>query len=318
MRRAVALVLMALGVTFIVAAPLLRFYALPALLKTPINQFAQSFAPGTGTVFNPAKLAEEHDVDMMAHRTLRGDVASSGKNVGVWDESLLLEKSDGSLINASTDRVAWDRKTAEAVNCCRENVDGQPVRHVGLSYKFPFHAKKKTYLFFDTTAKQAYPMAYKSTEKLQGLTVYKYVQPIAPVQIGVQEVPGSLVGEPAKPSVMAPRVYRNVRTVWVEPLSGVIVKGQEQQYQALRNSAGQDAVTLINVTLTFDQRTQKSQAKLAKDARSQAALLGTWMPLALLVLGLILIVVAVLLLRSAATRVPPSPGQHAATPARAP
>jgi Porin PorA len=295
MRRGVGIVLVGLGVFFVALALLLRFYVVPSLLVTPIDQFAESFAPGTGTVFNPATLVEEDNVDMVAHRTLRGDVAASSDDVGVWDESLLLEKTDGSLINASTDRVAWDRKTGEAVHCCGEAVDGVPTRHEGLSYKFPFGTEKKTYQFFDTTAKKAYPMTYKGSEQIQGLTVYRFEQPVGPVQIGESEVPGSLVGESA-PSVTVPRFYDNLRTVWVEPVTGVIVKGQEVQHQVFRDAAGADAVTLVDVTLTFNEKTQKQQADLAKDGRSKKALLGTWAPLALILLGVILLVVGLVIL----------------------
>ena len=72
MRRGVGIVLVGLGVFFVALALLLRFYVVPSLLVTPIDQFAESFAPGTGTVFNPATLVEEDNVDMVAHRTLRG------------------------------------------------------------------------------------------------------------------------------------------------------------------------------------------------------------------------------------------------------
>lgn len=303
MRRSVGLVLMFLGVLCFTFALLLRFYVTPSLLVTPIDQFAESFAPGTGTVFNPNTLLEEQNVDMVAHRTLRGDVAASSDDVGVWDESLLLEKSDGSLINASTDRVAWDRKTGEAVNCCGEAVDGQPTKHKGLSYKFPFHAKKQTYLFFDTNARKAYPMRYQASETIQGLTVYRYEQKIPPVQIGTVEVPGALVGEDSD-SVQAPRFYDNTRRVWVEPLSGVIVKGQEEQHQVLRDSSGADKVTLIDVTLTFNEKTQKQQADLAKDARKKYDLAGIWGPVALGILGVLLIALSIVPLRSGS----PPPG----------
>jgi hypothetical protein len=288
MRRSVGLVLLALGSAFVVLALSLRFYVMPSLLVTPIDQFAESFAPGTGTVFNPGTLKEETNVDLVAHRTLRGDVAASSDKVGVWDESVLLEKADGSLVDASTDRVAWDRKTGEAVNCCDEAVDGKPTKHKGLSYKFPFHAKKTTYQFFDVTAKKAYPMSYKGSEKIQGLTVYRFEQPVAPIQIGTQEVPGDLIGEQGA-TVQAARFYNNFRTVWVEPLTGVIVKGQEKQHQVFRNSAGEDKVTLVDVTLTFNTATQTQQAKLAKDGRKSANIVGLWAPLGLGIAGLVMI-----------------------------
>src|SRR4051794_15518577 len=214
---------------------------------------------------------------------------------GDWSSDVCSSDLDGSLINASTDRVAWDRKTGEAVHCCGEAVDGVPTRHTGLSYKFPFGTEKKTYQFFDTTAKKAYPMTYKGSEQLQGLTVYRFEQPVGPVQIAESEVPGNLVGETA-PSVTVPRFYDNLRTVWVEPVTGVIVKGQEKQHQVFRDAAGADAVTLVDVTLTFNEKTQRQQADLAKDARSQKAVIGTWAPLALILLGVILLVVGLVLL----------------------
>lgn len=288
MRRSVGLVLLAVGTAFLALALSLRFYVMPSLLVTPIDQFAESFAPGTGTVFNPATLTEETKVDMVAHRTLRGDVAASSDNVGVWDESLLLEKADGSLVNAATDRVAWDRKTGEAVNCCAEAVDGKPVKHKGLSYKFPFHTKKQTYQFFDVTARKAYPIAYQGSEKILGLTVYRFSQHIAPIQTGTSDVPGDLIGEQGA-TVQAAQFYENTRTVWVEPVTGVIVKGQEKLHQTFRDSAGEDKVTLADVTLTFDAKTQKLQADLAKDGRSKAALVGLWGPLLLCIVGLIMI-----------------------------
>ncbi len=45
--------------------------------------------------------------------------------------------------------------------------------------------------------------------------------------------------------------------MWVEPVTGVIVKGQEEQHQVFRDAAGADAVTLVDVTLTFNEKTQK-------------------------------------------------------------
>ena len=68
-------------------------------------------------------------------------------------------------------------------------MDGKAVKHKGLSYKFPFHTKKQTYQFFDVTAKKAYPMTYKGSEKILGLTVYRFEQPIAPIQTGTSKVP---------------------------------------------------------------------------------------------------------------------------------
>ena len=88
---------------------------------------------------------------------------------------------------------------------------------------------------------------------MQGLTTYKFIQLIPAMQIQTQEVPGSLVGETA-PSVQAPVFYTDTRTVWVEPKTGVIVKGSEQNLTTLRDSSGQDKATILQYDLTFDKR----------------------------------------------------------------
>src|SRR6185369_11119740 len=106
MRRVSTYLLAGLAVFFLAMSVLLRFYVVPGLLVTPLDQFAESFAPGTGTVFDPATLTERTDVDMVAHRTLRGDVAASTKDRGVWDESVVLSDSSGKMLNTTTDRVA--------------------------------------------------------------------------------------------------------------------------------------------------------------------------------------------------------------------
>jgi hypothetical protein len=167
-----------------------------------------------------------------------------------------------------------------------------------VSYKFPFFTEKKAYQFWDVNSRKAYPARYVSEEKIQGLTTYKFIQEIPTQQLRTQEVPGSLVGENT-PSFQAPVMYSNVRTVWVEPRTGVIVKGTEQTRTTLRNSAGEDKVIVLDATLTFNEETQRSQANLAKDGITSINLVKWIIPLAALVLGVAFAAVGVLLLRAA-------------------
>jgi hypothetical protein len=248
---------------------------------------------------------------MVATRTLRGDVPASSEDTGVWDVYVAVETGTGTLLRESQDRVAFDRKTAESVNCCGEAVDGVAARHAGVSYKFPFDTKKQDYQFWDVNSKAAYPAKFVAEEQVQGLTVYKFVQQIAPIQIRTAEVPGSLVGE-STTLFDAPVFYSNTRTVWVEPKSGVIVKGSEQTGSTLRNSTGQDKITVLQADFTFDDDTQRNQAELARDAIGKIDLIRLWLPLAALLLGLILLAAAVLMLRGA------GPRQQAVEPAGEP
>lgn len=316
MRRVWGSVLLGLGMFLVVAAVMLRFYVFNQLLITPKDQYAQTVAPGTGTYFDAGQLRETTS-NLVARRTLKGDVAGSNDKIGVWDVSLVIETGDGTFVRAILDRVAFDRRTAQSVHCCGEAVDSAPVQHDGVSYKFPFNTGKGTYQFWDVTSAAGYPARFQGEEKIQGLNTYKFIQEIPGHQIQTQEVPGSLVGE-TSPTFQAPVWYTNVRTVWVEPTTGVIVKGTEQTKTTLRDSAGQDKVVVLEATFTFDEPTQKAQADLAKDNLNRVRLVKWIMPLVGLVVGLGLIALGALMLRRADRAAQPPPPAPADAPVKEP
>jgi hypothetical protein len=297
MRRFLGPVLLGAGVFLLVLGALLKFFVADRVIVTPIDQYAQTVSPGPGSYLDPAAL-QERSADLVAVRTLKADVAASDKNTAVWDVSVVLSTGDGTFVRATVDRVATDRRSAEAVNCCGEAVDSVPTRHTGVSYKFPFGTEKRDYAFWDPISKTAPPAKYVSEETVQGLTTYKFIQLIPAMQIQTQEVPGSLVGETA-PSVQAPVFYTDTRTVWVEPKTGVIVKGSEQNKTTLRDSSGQDKATVLQYDLTFDNASQRSQAQLARDNIGKIDLVTIWLPLIGLVVGVLLIVLGLLFMRAA-------------------
>jgi hypothetical protein len=308
MRRFLGPVLLGVGVFLVVLGGLLKFYVADRVILTPIDQYAQTTSPGPGSYLDPGTL-QVRSSDLVAVRTLRGDVAASNKDTAVWDVSVVLSTGDGQLVRATVDRVATDRRTAEAVNCCGEAVDSVPTRHSGVSYKFPFDTQKRDYQFWDSNAKRAVPARYVSEETVQGLTTYKFMSRIPATQIQTQEVPGSLVGE-STPSVQAPVFYADTRTVWVEPKTGVIVKGSEQNLTTLRDSAGQDKTVVLQFDLTFNEDTQRSQAQLARDNIGKIDLVTTWLPLIGLLVGIVLIIAGLIIMVSADR----AGGRHAAQP----
>ena len=299
MKRVIGPVVLGLGVFLVVCAALVRFYAVPSLVRIPLDQNVTSVSEATGaTYLDLTTLSIKTGQHIRATREIRGDVDASSANRVVFDEFLRVENvADDALVSGNTDRVAMDRRTAEAVNCCGEAVDSKPTPHSGLSYTFPIGTDRTTYRFFDTTAGKAFPIAYKGTEKVGGLTVYRFEQTISEEPMGSQTVPGSLVGSPAELSVQADQLYSNVRTVWVEPTTGSIVKGQEQQKRVLRTPQGADT-TVLDATVAFTPKTVDESVARAKDSIAKARLLSVVLPLAALVLGVVLIVVGAVLIRS--------------------
>ncbi len=128
------------------------------------------------------------------------------------------------------------------------------IQHVGLSYTFPIDTEKKSYPFFDTVVGKAYPMNYRGTEKLNGLDVYRFEQTVPESDIKIQD--------------LLPGKYSNVRVVWVEPTTGVIIKGSEQ----IKETFATGGQTAFSGTLVFNDASVKSQADYAKNQLAEGAL----------------------------------------------
>jgi hypothetical protein len=273
-----------------------RFYAYPRLKKAPLDQESAPVAVGTGTYFNrsPEKLREIEGAQLKNIRTVKGDPKAGTEEVAVWDSFIsTVDLADGGVITATQERIALDRVTGQSVNCCGEN-----PRHQGLTLKFPFDTKKQTYQFWDGPASRALPAVFTREETIQDVKVYRFEQRIDRLTLGSQELPGSLAGDPSVAAVQTNIVYSNVKTIWVEPTTGIIVKGQQDVSQVLETTGGQQVLTLLDAVLTYDDATVDANAADAADSVSELRLLSTILPIGAVVLGLALLVVGLVLLRA--------------------
>jgi hypothetical protein len=292
-----------LGVFLLVLAPLSRWYVYPRVAVAPLECTGTSaicqdrvlLSPDQGlatTLFDPATLTERSNVPLTGMERVRPDVtASSGPdNRTVWDESQTVsDAGTGTLINATTMRIPFNGHTSQMINCCDANTNGTAITDFsGINpLKFGFGTEQKTYQYFDKTVGKALPMEFKGVETIDGVECYRFEQDIQPTQIGTLEVPGNLVGTSAA-SYQAPEYYANVRTVWVEPVTGVIVKGSEQQKQTLRGPDGADHVTLIEGSIGFTDENVRLNAKLASDGKTQLNLVRNTIPIVGLIAGLVI------------------------------
>jgi hypothetical protein len=301
MRKIVGYVLIGLGVFLLALAPLARWVVYPKVAVAPLgctgtsdtckDQISISNATGTATtLFDPGTLSEKSNVHINSVLRVRADVIASKDGHTVYDGFTNVSDDSGKTISAFSERIPFDGHTSIMQNCCQANENGAPITDfTGLNpYKFGFGTEQKTYGFFDGTLNKSLPMDFKEVDNILGLEVYKFVQTIPPTQFGTLDVPGSLVGS-TEPDVKAPEFYSNVRTVWVEPVTGVVVKGQEQQKQTLRSSDGTDKLILIEATIAFTDANTADSVRVAKDGKSQLVLVQTTIPIVGLVLGLILL-----------------------------
>ena len=300
MGRRVGFVLVFVGLFLLFFGVFARVYTYPRVKKAPLDQYSEPVATGTGTYFNrsPDKLTEVTGAQLKNVRVVRGDVGAGSDEVAVWDSfNSTVDTADNGVISATQERIALDRVTAQSVQCCGEN-----PRHQGLTLKFPFDTKRTTYQFWDGPAQRALPAVFTRTETINGVDVYRFEQRIEPLDIGDQEIPGSLAGEPDTPSVQTDIIYSNAKTLWVEPATGLIVKAQQDVTQVLETPGGEQVLTLVDATLTYDEATVSNNADDAAAGARQLHLLGTILPAAALFLGLVALAAGLVLLRSPAGR----------------
>ena len=296
MGRRVGYVLVFLGLFLIFFGAVERVYAYPRLKKAPLDQYSQPVATGTGTYFNrnPDTLAEVTGAELRNIRTVRGDVNAGTDEVAVWDSfNSTVAVADNGVITATQERIALDRVTGQSVSCCGEN-----PAHQGLTLKFPFDTKKQSYQFWDGPANAASPAEFKGEEVVEGVDVYRFEQRIDRKTLRTQEVPGSLAGDPDADSVTTNVVYSNLKTLWVEPDTGIIVKAQQDATQVLETPDGEQVLTLLDAVLTYDDATVEANAEDAASGASQLRLLGTILPVGALLLGLAMASVGLFLLRA--------------------
>ncbi|MEY3733142.1 MAG: hypothetical protein RL347_501 [Actinomycetota bacterium] len=308
MRRGIGIVLVGLGVFLMVLAALLRFSVVPAVAKAPLSPgedsggVTQTDQTGVAAkLFDPATLTERTDVPLTVTRFTRGDVPASqteeakSGDLAIYDTFQRVEDNAGTVVLADTARYAFNRVTSELSNCCGANVDGENVDMSGIvPLKFPMFTQQQTYPYFDTSLNEGVDAVFQGEETVEGLPVYKFVVTVEPTQTGTIEVPGDLVGSPL-PNFVAPRFYSNVLTLWVEPSTGAIVKGESAQLQTLRGPDNQDKITIIDAVIGTTPEEITEGVDYAKSQASLLALLNNTVPLVAAVAGLVLLVIGVVL-----------------------
>ncbi|GED96110.1 DUF3068 domain-containing protein [Gordonia crocea] len=229
-------------------------------------------------------------------------------------------RCDDALLTASIDRVSVDRKTSVpngAVNSIQteaapEGADPKTVsveaKRQGFQYKFGFNVKKREYYYFDLNTRQDTRVRFVDEKTINGVTTYHFVTEVPETDLADLETPqgeaalGTMVSMPArwwgiagkgvKPSetLTMHRYARSTRHVWVEPKTGTIVDGREDQYQYFKfpdqseetPAAVRDfEMPSLKATFQWDEATVKAQAERAEHYAGELRFGQTVLPLIL-------------------------------------
>jgi hypothetical protein len=106
-------------------------------------------------------------------------------------------------------------------------------------------------------------------------------------------VPTSLLGisGPSK-NVVANRYWDATNTFWVDPRTGVLVDEEVKGQSYLQDVNGQGKLSAVSLDLRMDQASRQSLAKQANKNAASITTISVLGPVALVVLGLILLLTA--------------------------
>lgn len=316
--RILPCILVGLGAFLLAIAILIPTYTVGKLEKTPLDLEVTTIASGNGSVLNSAALLAgkaqvDRNVPIVAQRYVTTQDPSDADIVTVEAGQTVRrtdKQGDTGLLSATLDRVTLDRvssmPTNDPVGTIRTSNDkpAEDVSRDGLQYKFPFNTEQKSYPYFDLNARATKDIDFVEEAEINGLKVYHFQQTIDPVDLSkVVNSPTNKLSLPADtwgveggatPITMT-RWYTNVRDLWVEPKTGVIVKGQEQLHQYYGRSKTSVDVDVLNVTLPFDEATVEYQAQQARDGMDKLSLFGRTVPIIAAVLGVIALIAGIFL-----------------------
>lgn len=335
--RVIGAALFGVGVLALVFAGGLAFVVAPQAARLPYDlDRTQSVAEAPNARFlqitagkaevNQGTLRSTITVQPDAKETAKLDGPLDGEAV-VWLVGQEVVRTDTeAVISAYSTSLALDRKTGAARQWDKQWLDTgndrQSVDYSGQIYKFPFGTEQKSYEIFDRDINTTQPARFVKTEQINGLETYQFTQEIRNAR---QELPADrlqvLVSQLLPGATTGQISYSNTRSVWVEPTTGQFIKVQETQNKKLVGDNGQETV-ILDAVFTYTDDTIKRSADTAGSNRQRLQLAGLYGPIALAVVGLLLVVVGLLmaLRRPRAATVDgsapgprQSPGRHAET-----
>jgi Porin PorA len=273
MRRAIGLILAGLGAFLVVIAIILPTYLDGQVIKFPLNEYETATLTATNaSYFSVTKLTQINGANLEATYTFKGNAAAGNSSTAVWNEfSYVYDTTNHLPVKPMSRTFAFNRKTAELVNCCGESVSGNSsIYQTGIvGYVFPLNAQKKTYEVFDTTLNKPEPFVYSGTGSVNGIQAYKFIENIPSAQAGFSQF-----------SSTEPQYYSMHLVYWVDPMTGELLAVNEHEDLYLVNPATNARVTtLFNADLSATPATVKNMVAIDNSSRNRITLLEIVLPL---------------------------------------
>ena len=286
MRRVLGLISLVVGAFALLLGVLAKPVIYENLAKVELDQQTVSVSRGEGMSalrVSADGIEKLENVTLLSTRSVVGVPGLATDNNAFWQTTVESRVEDGPVLSYSDEGVSFDRTTALSTNCCGDYVAvgdaskpddvavREPIQHDGLFFKFPFNTQQQDYPYWDGSVGEAVTAVFSGEEKIEGVTAYKFVMEIGPAEVAQSAgLPGTLFGS-AEP-VDAARVYENTRTLWIEPNTGVILRGLEDQN--VRFEPADASLPSVPITVGSIGYTDETVKANADEYGSKGALLG--------------------------------------------
>jgi hypothetical protein len=299
MRRVIGLTLAGLGAFLIVVAVFLPTYVAGQVIKYPQNEYLETTLEGTGvSYFSPSMVKPVTGATIRVTSTVKSVAGAGTSSTAVWSEfTYLYDTTNSTPFEFSSRRFAFDRRSAELVNCCGASVGGnKSIRQSGLvGFLWPMGTKKTTYQVFDPALNKPRPARYTGTSTIDGIRVYRFVEHVAATRAGSVTLPPSLVGMKGQSWVTLPEYYSATNTFWVDPLTGAQLGTSENQKLVLEDATGTQRLVLLDGSLVMTPQSVSKVVKLDRSGRSEYSLLAAVIPLVCGLVGLVTLIAGIVL-----------------------
>lgn len=338
-----SVILAVVGIVLLVAAALVRWVVLPSASKLPSSLDTTQSYSGTYTGLDPGALTGTSTGTGLVRQTVtasrRYQTTQTSGNTAIVARTLT-RSQNGQAQPATTLKYAVDRTSFQSTAPPSGSTGIAPSQ--GLVFTLPLHpSTTASYRLWDEATAAAYPLTYQgSGGSVQGRSTLAYRSTAkgtlaSPAALGLPTSVsrGQLIGlapallnslppqlQAALPTVLAqlpasvPLVWTSntTSTIWADQTTGAPIKVQStQQIAGGLSLAGQTlAVPLGSIALTTTAASDKAIASDASSNASKLTLVGTTLPIVLLVLGVLCLVIALVLAYRAGHR----PGGPAAAP----
>jgi hypothetical protein len=295
-RRLVAAFLLTFGFFALSAAFLLRFSAADRLVLAPVGiETTRTFVGQDNGYFDLSTVKRVNDASLITTVTVRGVASLSTRQTAVWDSfTITADESTGKRLEASSWRLAFDRRTGRLTGCCGAGIDRDTsIRQTGLGFLWPVgDVLRRDYAVFDPTTRRTWPAVYDGEETVEGVRTYRFVQRVEPTPVAeIEQMAGTELGLAPKRRYDVDRVYDATITTWIDPRTGFPVDQRRQENSTLRTEQGIDALSLSRVDVRMDVPSRQAAALRANGYAADIRAVKFVIPVSAGLLGALLIAV---------------------------